>query len=87
MTDEETTFDLSEIDGPTAMREFMGEIRDRAKQLSAHAVENRKPHVAAKALWMLAQGAHDVLGGILVGPNQHELPKPSVARGVVMLPP
>jgi hypothetical protein len=57
MTDEETTLDLSEIDGPAAMREFIGEIRDRAKQLSAHSVENRKPHVAAKALWMLAQGA------------------------------
>jgi len=57
MTDEETTFDVSAVDGPEAMREFMGEIRERAKHLSSLCIENRKPHVAAKALWLLAQGA------------------------------
>jgi len=53
----EESFDVSTIDGPEAMRDFMGEIRERAKHLSRHCIENRKPHVAAKALWLLAQGA------------------------------
>jgi hypothetical protein len=48
---------LTEVDSPQAMREFMEEIRERAKHLPRGCVENCKPHVAAKALWMLAQGA------------------------------
>jgi hypothetical protein len=55
MSDEITP--LPEIDNAAAMREFFEEIRERAKLLPRNCVEHNQPHVAAKALWLLAQGA------------------------------
>jgi DNA-binding phage protein len=52
----EENLDVSTIDNTEAMRQFRDEIRERAKHLPRNCVENNKPHVAAKALWMLAQG-------------------------------
>lgn len=52
----EENLDVSKIDDAASMRQFMDEIRERAKHLPRGCVENAKPHVAAKALWMLAQG-------------------------------
>jgi hypothetical protein len=47
----------SKIDSPENLKQFYDEIRERAKQLSPSCIENTHPSVAAKALWMLAQGA------------------------------
>ena len=46
-----------EVDSPEAAFEFLEEIRERAKTLPRSCIEVHHPHVAAKALWMLAQGA------------------------------
>lgn len=48
---------VEEVDSDDAAFEFMEQIRERAKHLSRSCVEVHHPHVAAKALWMLAQGA------------------------------
>lgn len=59
MTQEDSpeNLDLSAIDSPSAMKEFMEQIRERAKHLPRGCVENYQPDIAAKALWMLSQGA------------------------------
>ena len=56
-TDQQAVQDDARIDSPEAMKEFMGEIRERAKGMGRGCVEKTKPDIAAKALWMLAQGA------------------------------
>jgi hypothetical protein len=56
--DEEKDTDLSAIDSKEAMIEFASAIRERAKDLPRNCAENCKPDVAAKALWLLAQGAN-----------------------------
>lgn len=53
----ELTSPIDEVDSDEAAFEFMEQIRERAKHLSRSCVEVHHPHVAAKALWMLAQGA------------------------------
>jgi hypothetical protein len=53
----ETIRPIDEVDSDEAAVEFMEQIRERAKHLSRSCVEVHHPHVAAKALWMLAQGA------------------------------
>lgn len=55
MTD--TNEELSAIDSKAEMQKFMDAIRERAKSLPPHCVEHTKPDVAAKAMWLLAQGA------------------------------
>jgi len=55
MTD--TNEDLSAIDSKPEMQKFMDAIRERAKSLPTNCAEHTKPDVAAKALWLLAQGA------------------------------
>jgi len=50
--------DLSQIDSKQEMIKFMAEIRERAKSLPKNCAENTMPDVAAKALWLLAQGAN-----------------------------
>jgi uncharacterized protein YerC len=54
---ENDNFDLAEIDSKESMARFMIDIMNRAKDLSPLTVENRNPHLAAKAMWMLSQGA------------------------------
>lgn len=54
---DEALADASAIDSAEAMREFMAEVVERAKQFPRSCLERRHPHVAAKALWLLAQGA------------------------------
>lgn len=49
--------DNSLIDNKAAMIKFMDAIKDRAKDLPTNSVENTKPDVAVKALWLLSQGA------------------------------
>jgi hypothetical protein len=39
------------------MIKFMDAIKDRAKDLPSNSIENTKPDVAVKALWLLSQGA------------------------------
>ena len=39
------------------MKRFLGAIKERAKDLPPNCLENTRPHVAAKALWMLSEGA------------------------------
>lgn len=56
--EEEKDTDLSIIDNKDSMVKFMDAIRQRAKDLPANCAENTKPDVAAKALWLLAQGAN-----------------------------
>jgi hypothetical protein len=56
--DEEKDTDLSTIDNKESMVKFMEAIRERAKDLPPNCAENTKPDVAAKALWLLAQGAN-----------------------------
>jgi len=56
--EEEKDTDLSTIDNKDSMVKFMDAIRQRAKDLPANCAENTKPDVAAKALWLLAQGAN-----------------------------
>lgn len=46
-----------EVDSNEAAFEFLEEIRERAKTLPRNCVESHHPHIAAQALWMLAQGA------------------------------
>jgi hypothetical protein len=48
---------IQDIDSPDALREFADEVRERAKTVSKNAIENQKPQLAMKALWMLSQGA------------------------------
>jgi hypothetical protein len=38
------------------MKRFLDAIKERAKELPPNCLENTKPHVAAKALWMLSEG-------------------------------
>lgn len=45
------------IDNKAAMIKFMDAIKDRAKDLPSNSIENTKPDVAVKALWLLSQGA------------------------------
>lgn len=54
---EDLLVDASEVDSAEAMRDFMEKVRERAKELPGGCIEKRHPHVAAKALWMLSQGA------------------------------
>lgn len=49
--------DNSLIDNKAAMIKFMDAIKDRAKDLPSNSIENTKPDVAVKALWLLSQGA------------------------------
>ena len=49
--------DNSLIDNKEAMIKFMDAIKDRAKDLPSNSIENTKPDVAVKALWLLSQGA------------------------------
>jgi hypothetical protein len=49
--------DNSLIDSKAAMIKFMDAIKDRAKDLPSNSIENTKPDVAVKALWLLSQGA------------------------------
>lgn len=49
--------DNSLIDNKAAMIKFMDAIKDRAKNLPSNSIENTKPDVAVKALWLLSQGA------------------------------
>jgi hypothetical protein len=56
--DEEKDTDVSTIDSKEEMIKFMAAIRERAKDLPKNCAENCKPDVAAKALWLLAQGAN-----------------------------
>jgi len=53
----EPTRAIEDVDSDEAAFEFMEQIRERAKHLARSCVEVHHPHVAAKALWMLAQGA------------------------------
>jgi len=39
------------------MAKFFAAIKERGKSLPPNCLENTKPHVAAKALWMLTEGA------------------------------
>jgi phenylpyruvate tautomerase PptA (4-oxalocrotonate tautomerase family) len=50
-------FSDEKIDSEAAMREFGLAVRERAKHLSKSSLENKYPHVAIKALWLLSQGA------------------------------
>ena len=49
--------DNSLIDNKAAMIKFMDAIKERAKDLPSNSIENTKPDVAVKALWLLSQGA------------------------------
>jgi hypothetical protein len=49
--------DNSLIDSKEEMIKFMDAIKDRAKDLPSNSIENTKPDVAVKALWLLSQGA------------------------------
>jgi hypothetical protein len=57
MTEQTELRESSDVDSPEALREFFHQVKDRAKDMSPVCFENRYPHVAAKVLWMLAQGA------------------------------
>lgn len=48
--------ELVEIEDKEAMAKFLADIKERGKELPPNCLENTKPHVAAKALWMLAAG-------------------------------
>jgi len=48
---------LDAIDSHEAKKEFFLEIKERAKSFPRNCVENYNPHLAAKILWMSAQGA------------------------------
>jgi len=49
--------DTSLIDSKEEMIKFMDAVKERAKDLPTNSVENTKPDVAVKALWLLSQGA------------------------------
>ncbi len=49
--------DNSLIDCKEEMIKFMAAVKERAKDLPSNSVENTKPDVAVKALWLLSQGA------------------------------
>ena len=49
--------DNSLIDNKAAMIKFMDAMKERAKELPSNSIENTKPEVAVKALWLLAQSA------------------------------
>ena len=49
--------DNSLIDSKEEMIKFMAAVKERAKDLPSNSVENTKPEVAVKALWLLSQGA------------------------------
>lgn len=48
--------ELADLETKEAMDKFLAQILERAKDLPCNVAENTKPHVAAKALWMLAHG-------------------------------
>lgn len=56
MTAEEEKKEISMVPTNEELEEFFLKIQERAKTMSPCAVENCKPHLAAKALWMLSQG-------------------------------
>lgn len=45
-----------ELANKEAMSKFLADIKERGKELAPNCLENTRPHVAAKALWMLAEG-------------------------------
>ncbi len=48
--------ELAELEDKENMSKFFAQIKERAKELPPNSLENTKPHVAAKALWMLSLG-------------------------------
>jgi hypothetical protein len=51
------TTELATIDSKDAMQRFMADIQERASSLAPNCLERTQPDVAAKAMWLLAQGA------------------------------
>jgi uncharacterized protein YerC len=54
---EETELNPSPTQLKDEMVKIMASVRERAKELPCQALENRKPDIAAKIIWMLAQNA------------------------------
>lgn len=48
--------ELAEVDSPENMKRFFDAVKERAQGLPASCIENTHVDVAAKGLWMLAQG-------------------------------
>jgi hypothetical protein len=55
---EETELNPSPAKIKEEMVKIMASVRERGKDLSKSSLENTKPDLAAKALWMLSQGAN-----------------------------
>lgn len=46
----------TDLDSPETLRTFFQQVKDRAEALPKNCIEHTNPDVAAKCLWMLAQG-------------------------------
>jgi len=53
---EEPKNELAAQENREEMAKFLAAIKERGKDLPPNCLENTKPHVAAKALWMLSEG-------------------------------
>ena len=46
----------TDLESPETLKRFFGQVKERAATLPKNCIENTHPDVAAKGLWMLAQG-------------------------------